>query len=109
MRAPLNDLTGVPLDQLLVKAMDRLRGATLDELSALLKPSSSVIATDDALARAILALPGKGSKLGAAERAVVLHALNQCGGNVSATARLLGIDRKALERKIRRIKRTSAK
>jgi transcriptional regulator of acetoin/glycerol metabolism len=105
--AHLSDLSACRLDQLLPKALERLRGATLDELAELLgrSTSASVAPSADALARAILALPGTGSKLRAAERAVILHALKECDGNVSATSRLLGLDRKALERKIRRIRR----
>jgi two-component system response regulator HydG len=54
----------------------------------------------DALAKSILALPVRlGSKLDAIERAVLHHAIETCGGNKSAAARLIGVDRKALERK----------
>ena len=99
--------------------MERLRRASLDELAELLgranaqkkranaqeeAPPARVGGGDD-LARAVLALPGNGSVLGAAERAIVLHALSVTKGNVSAAARLLRVDRKSLERKIRRIKR----
>jgi transcriptional regulator of acetoin/glycerol metabolism len=108
VNARLSDLSACRLDQLLPKALERLRGATLEELAELLgRSTSSSVAppSADALARAVLALPGTGSKLRAAERAVILHALDVCNGNVSATGRLLGIDRKALERKIRRMAR----
>ena len=40
-----------------------------------------------------------GSKLDVIERAVLHHAIEVCGGNKSAAARLIGVDRKALERK----------
>jgi DNA-binding NtrC family response regulator len=54
----------------------------------------------DHLAKAILALPGRlGSKLEVVERAVLEQAVATCGGNKSAAARLIGLDRKALERK----------
>jgi DNA-binding NtrC family response regulator len=54
----------------------------------------------DTLARTILALPvRRGSKLDVIERAVLHHAIETCGGNKSAAARLIGVDRKALERK----------
>ena len=56
----------------------------------------------DDLAREILRLPSKGSKIDAVQRAVVVHALAVSHGNVSAAARLLGVDRKALERKVAR-------
>jgi two-component system response regulator HydG len=54
----------------------------------------------DKLAKSILALPLRiGSKLDLIERAVLHHAIETCGGNKSAAARLIGVDRKALERK----------
>jgi DNA-binding NtrC family response regulator len=33
------------------------------------------------------------------ERAVLHHAIESCGGNKAAAARLIGVDRKALERR----------
>jgi two-component system response regulator HydG len=52
------------------------------------------------IARAILALPERlGSKLELVERAVLHHAIESCGGNKSAAARLVGVHRKHLERK----------
>jgi two-component system response regulator HydG len=54
----------------------------------------------DKMARAILALPTRlGSKLDAIERAVLHHAVEVCGGNKSAASRLIGLERKAFERK----------
>jgi DNA-binding NtrC family response regulator len=54
----------------------------------------------DRIARALLALPDRvGSKLDVVERAVLHHAIESCGGNKSAAARLLGVDRKSLERR----------
>ena len=54
----------------------------------------------DRMARALLALPDRvGSKLDVIERAVLHHAIESCGGNKSAAARLIGVDRKALERR----------
>ncbi len=48
----------------------------------------------------ILALPGKlGSKLDVLERAVLSRAMASSGGNKSAAARLVGIERKTLERR----------
>jgi len=58
------------------------------------------------LARLILDLPlGGASKLRALERALINAALERTHGNVSAAARLLGADRKVIERKIARIER----
>lgn len=54
----------------------------------------------DKMARSLLALPSKlGSKLDMIERAVLHHAIETCGGNKSAAARLVGVDRKALDRR----------
>jgi len=62
----------------------------------------------DRIARAIVELPADlGSKLDAAEVAVVRHAMLVCDGNQSAAARLLGIERKALVRRWQRIRRES--
>ncbi|HEY8090970.1 MAG TPA: sigma-54 dependent transcriptional regulator [Polyangiaceae bacterium] len=58
----------------------------------------------DRMARALLALPDRvGSKLDVIERAVLHHAIESCGGNKSAAARLIGVDRKALERRWERL------
>jgi DNA-binding NtrC family response regulator len=58
----------------------------------------------DRIAEAILALPKRlgTSKLDVVERAVLHHAVESCGGNKSAAARLVGVNRKSLERKIER-------
>jgi transcriptional regulator of acetoin/glycerol metabolism len=111
MSARLSELRSIPIDQLLPKAIERLRYATLDELAALLGPGGGKAGGGaiDALAKAVVASQTEGSKLNAAERAVVLHALHTCDGNVSAAARLLGVDRKALERRVRRIRRKEKK
>jgi DNA-binding NtrC family response regulator len=58
----------------------------------------------DKMARALLALPTRlGSKLDVIERAVLHHAIEVCGGNKSAAARLIGVDRKHLERRWERL------
>jgi transcriptional regulator of acetoin/glycerol metabolism len=83
----------------------------IDEVASLLAglaPSSAASdrpdggRTLDEIARAILALPAGGHRLRDVERTVVAHALAKTQGNVSAAARLLGTDRKALERRIER-------
>jgi DNA-binding NtrC family response regulator len=59
-------------------------------------PSAAEI---ERMARALLALPARrGSKLDVIERAVLHHAIEASGGNMSAAARLIGVDRKTLER-----------
>jgi DNA-binding NtrC family response regulator len=71
---------------------------TLDDLVGRIQPAN--IVEVDKLARAILALPERlGSKLDVIERAVLHHAIESCRGNKSAAARLVGLERKALERK----------
>jgi DNA-binding NtrC family response regulator len=58
----------------------------------------------DRLARVILSLPDRrGSKLDVIERTILHHAIEACGGNKSAAARLIGVDRKALERRWERL------
>ena len=58
----------------------------------------------DRIARSLLALPERlGSKLRVIERAVLHHAIEACNGNKSAAARMIGVDRKALERRWERI------
>ncbi len=58
----------------------------------------------DKMAKAILALPNRlGSKLDVIERAVLHHAVEMCSGNKSAAARLLGVHRKSLDRKLERL------
>jgi DNA-binding NtrC family response regulator len=101
--------TQVALDDIVPEVVRRLSVMTIDELIAVLPCIESTrggaetvtVTSFDELARSILALPSR-TRLRDAERAVVAHALAESSGNVSAAARLLGIDRKALERKIRR-------
>jgi transcriptional regulator of acetoin/glycerol metabolism len=100
--------TQVALDDIVPEVVRRLSAMTIDELLTVLPciesthgTGNETAASFDDLARSILALPSR-SRLRDAERAVVAHALAEAKGNVSAAARLLGIDRKALERKIRR-------
>jgi DNA-binding NtrC family response regulator len=71
----------------------------LEELASE-RPTPDAAAEIDRLARALLALPDRlGSKLRVIERAVLHHAIESCGGNKAAAARLVGVDRKALERR----------
>ena len=106
--------TQLALDDIVPHIVRRLQAMTIDELLAVLPcidstqgdghaaaPHGSRGGSLDDLAKSVLALPSR-ARLKDAERAVVAHALASSNGNVSAAARLLGIDRKALERKIRR-------
>jgi DNA-binding NtrC family response regulator len=71
----------------------------LEELAAE-RPVADAAAEIDRLARTLLALPDRlGSKLRVIERAVLHHAIEACGGNKAAAARLIGVDRKVLERR----------
>lgn len=72
---------------------------TLEEL-ARERPVVDATAEIDRIARSLLALPERlGSKLRVIERAVLHHAIESCGGNKAAAARLIGVDRKMLERR----------
>jgi DNA-binding NtrC family response regulator len=82
---------------------DLIDVATLEELASVPSPGDARIEIGR-MARALLALPDKlGSKLDVIERAVLHHAIEACGGNKSAAARLVGVDRKALERRWERL------
>jgi DNA-binding NtrC family response regulator len=82
---------------------DTIDVATLEELAN--PPSASDARLEiDRLARSLLALPDRlGSKVDVIERAILHHAIEACGGNKSAAARLIGVDRKALERRWERL------
>jgi transcriptional regulator with GAF, ATPase, and Fis domain len=118
----LRSFSSVPLDQVISEVTTSLQRMPLAELEALVLGSSGSgtgagagapesgaqgrpLPSLETFAHGILALPTRGSKLAEAERSVVTHALQVTDGNVSAAARLLGVDRKALERKIARYKR----
>jgi DNA-binding NtrC family response regulator len=77
----------------------------VEVLRELVSEDSSRMAREvDKLARAILALPLRaGSRLDFVERAVLHHAIEMCTGNKSAAARLVGVERKALERRWERL------
>jgi DNA-binding NtrC family response regulator len=58
----------------------------------------------DRMAKIILSMPSPSrSKLELIERAILQHAIEVSNGNKSAAARLIGLDRKALERKWERL------
>ncbi len=80
-------------DEIGVAALDELVGASMGN------PAMEVVD----MAKGILSLPGRvGSKLDFIERAVLHHAVEVCSGNKSAAARLIGLDRRALDRKLGR-------
>ncbi len=111
-----DSLSAAPLVQLAPRLAELVGKMKIDDVASLLSElaapgargagsaSAAASGTLDEIARAILALPAGGSRLRDVERAVVAHALVKTNGNVSAAARLLGTDRKALERRIERHK-----
>jgi transcriptional regulator with XRE-family HTH domain len=116
LRVPLLALFTFPAQDFFQELVDKLRHIRFGELQGMLamvgnrarpreaRPGRTEIPSLDDLARWILALPGRGSKLEVVQRAVLLHALEISEGNVSAAARLLGINRKAFERRLARIR-----
>jgi transcriptional regulator of acetoin/glycerol metabolism len=77
--------------------------AVIRGLSPAAEPAKTVRSeVAEAFTKSLLASHSSGSKLEEAQRAIIAHALVETQGNVSAAARLLGVERKALERKVRR-------
>ena len=81
---------------------DQIDAAALNELVG---QDASRSANEVAkIVRSILALPHHtGSKLELIERAVLHHAIETCAGNKSAAARMVGVDRRALDRRWQRL------
>lgn len=113
----VHDISKSPFFRELVEELRTVRLDALPEVVATLRRARGVDSTSrgtqpwkapDELARKVLELPVEGSKLDVIQRAVVQHAVATTGGNVSAAARLLGMDRKALERKLARYARGEA-
>jgi DNA-binding NtrC family response regulator len=87
----------------LLSESDVIDTSTLEELVRD-RSSGDWSAEVDRIAKKLLALPPHvGSKLEIVERSIVLQAIEMSNGNKSAAARMLGLDRKALERKWERI------
>jgi DNA-binding NtrC family response regulator len=74
----------------------------VDEGSAFAKPFSMHV---EDIGRAIVHMEYAGNKLQYAESAAVHYALAACHGNRSAAARLLGVERRRLVRRARRVPR----
>ncbi len=88
------------VERLTLLADDDLIDVPILEELARERPVLDAVAEVDRIARALLALPERlGSKLRVMERAVLHHAIESCGGNKAAAARLIGVDRKVLERR----------
>ena len=116
---PRSPLAAAPLEQVIPRLAALLAKMKIDDIASVLAGLGAAGESDrkdgagtlDEIARAILALPSGSHRLRDVERTVVAHALEKTRGNVSAAARLLGTDRKALERRIERhkiaVRRTS--
>jgi transcriptional regulator with XRE-family HTH domain len=95
----------VPLVELVTSARTKRPKAATPQREV--QPASGAPRSLEAIARAITSLPASvGDKLEAVDLAVVEHALAVCGGNRSAAARLLGIERKAVIRRWVKMKRS---
>jgi DNA-binding NtrC family response regulator len=82
----------------LLSEQDTVDRAVLEGLAE--KRSRAALSETDRLISAILAMPESlGSKLEILERAVMSRAIASSGGNLSAAARLLGIDRQVFARR----------
>jgi|ERR1700722_12057422 transcriptional regulator with XRE-family HTH domain len=91
----------------LVKSASATTVATAPNIPSTPAPARAPIGLEG-IARAVAELPSRlGDKLDAVGGAVVVHAMEQCGGNRSAAARLLGMERKALIRRWQRVQRES--
>jgi DNA-binding NtrC family response regulator len=87
----------------LLSESDVIDVPTLEELVRD-RSSGDWVGEIDRIAKKLLALPPHlGSKLEVVERAIVQQAIEMSNGNKSAAARILGLDRKALERKWERL------
>ncbi len=72
---------------------------TVDDLEPFLAPSTAKFVSTDALADAVMALAGD-DKLAAAEQLLINRAMQLSSGNKTAAARMLGVSRKAIERRM---------
>ncbi len=98
----LTAVKGASLDELAGNAPSRARPAASSRHEA--EAASGATLTPEQIARAVLALPAGRNRIRVIEHAVAKEALAVTKGNVSAASRLLGIERKALERRIARYK-----
>jgi len=105
MTDSLKSLAAVPIGDLLALASEKLKSMTLDDLATILSGGNASATSTEEVAEMILALPESGSKIDIVEDALILHSLKVSDGNVSAAARLIGMSRKVLGRKVARAKR----
>ncbi len=71
----------------------------LEDLAPFLAPASGKFVSTDALADALMSLEGD-DKLAATEQLLINRAMALSGGNKTAAARMLGVSRKAIERRM---------
>ena len=78
---------------------------TADDLAEHATAAATSFASEvDRIAQSVLALPDTiGPKVRAVERAVIQLAIESCGGNKSAAARKIGLERRALDRRLERL------
>src|ERR1700722_1945420 len=96
---------GTLISKMTIADVAALLGQTGKEHAVAARPAGAPASSGgslDEIAQAILAPPESKHRLRDVERAVVAHALLTTHGNVSPAARLLGTERKALERRIAR-------
>ena len=99
---PFAEFASLPLRDAVSKRRLRLGPLTLAEVEVLVQPLAPAPSSLAAAAAVVVGLPPPGSKLAEIDRAVIQHALDEVNGNVSAAARLHGVDRKQLQRKVAR-------
>lgn len=85
-------------------------GASVAELVQAAKhgagaPARTGVLSAAQIGKAVVELPGRGDKLEVVEAAAVQYAFAVCDENKSRAARLLGLERKAMERRLDRIRR----
>jgi DNA-binding NtrC family response regulator len=98
MKVPLASLLSLPVGDVFG---DRSVGVIADLLQAQEAQQASAPSIEG-LASAAFANGGARGILKHFERAIVVTALEQSKGNISAAARLIGVDRKAFERRMAR-------
>jgi DNA-binding NtrC family response regulator len=88
--------------------LDLVTKDVLENLASDRSPVAFLSQVDRLVAAVLSASPEEGSKHAILERALLQQAIAACGGNKSAAARLLGIERKVLVRRWRRFSEGAA-
>lgn len=101
------EIVGVPIGRLpgVIKAIRDARNAP----RMMMVGTSVNVTSVEMVARMVLTVDANGSKLRAVENAAVLEAVRQANGNISQAARLLGLDRKAMERRVKNAMKSQKK